>query len=436
MSVTKRKTTAGTTAEYHYDFSQNGKRYRGVCEGCTTERAALAYEKEKRELIKTLANQKSVAALVENFRLKLTGSETIRLDEAYGTYEAKPKPKTAGSDRAMQNKRIWDDFLAFMHARHPDVEWLVEVTRHHAEEYISVLRTDGRFIKLKSFQSAKSSKEISYISNDRLSPTTANQYLKHCKSVFSWLIADAGLLSNPFDLPLQKAVPESREAFTLDELRLIGANMNDFVRPIFIIGICSGLSEGDICLLKWTDIHEGWITRKRRKTGALLDIPILPPLAEFLLEQKLRSGKNEYVLPEHANMYLNNSSGISYRFKAFLEELGITTTKTVTGGGRAISIKDVHSLRHTFAYMAGVYQIPLPIVQSVLGHMSPEMTKHYQAHADRQAKEHYLAQLPNFLNSPEQIADGNVKSELLRILSTFAPLQLEQVLAFCRKLVS
>ena len=39
---------------------QNGKRYYGVCEGCTTERAALAYEKKIRDTIKTAAEQKSV----------------------------------------------------------------------------------------------------------------------------------------------------------------------------------------------------------------------------------------------------------------------------------------------------------------------------------------------------------------------------------------
>ena len=37
MSVTKRKTSRGETGEYHYAFAIGGKRYRGVCEGCTTE---------------------------------------------------------------------------------------------------------------------------------------------------------------------------------------------------------------------------------------------------------------------------------------------------------------------------------------------------------------------------------------------------------------
>ena len=100
MSVKKRKTSKGETAEYHYDFTENNKRYRGVCEGCTTERAALAYEKEKRELVKKLVAQKNAVALVENFRQELTGSSTVSLKDAYQLYEKKPRPKQAGSSRA------------------------------------------------------------------------------------------------------------------------------------------------------------------------------------------------------------------------------------------------------------------------------------------------------------------------------------------------
>ena len=132
------------------------------------------------------------------------------------------------------------------------------------------------------------------------------------------------------------------------------------------------------------------------------------------------------------------ASGISYRVKSFLESLGITTTKLGRGRVRATSVKDVHSLRHTFAYLAGCYQIPLPVVQSILGHMSPEMTKHYQAHADREAKEKYLAKLPNFIGKSEVRAIGRQTTDLRRQIeqriSSLSEQQLEKVQAFLEKL--
>ena len=82
--------------------------------------------------------------------------------------------------------------------------------------------------------------------------------------------------------------------------------------------------------------------------------------------------------------------------KKFLEDSGIKTTKKVPGRSRAVSIKDVHSLRHTFCYFAGVAGIPLVVVQSIVGHMTPEMTAHYTSHADRKTKREKLAALPCF----------------------------------------
>ena len=38
------------------------------------------------------------------------------------------------------------------------------------------------------------------------------------------------------------------------------------------------------------------------------------------------------------------------------------------------------SLRHCFCYYAGMRGVPLPVVQSIVGHLTASMTKHYQSH--------------------------------------------------------
>ena len=60
------------------------------------------------------------------------------------------------------------------------------------------------------------------------------------------------------------------------------------------------------------------------------------------------------------------------------------------------SMKDLHSCRHTFCYFAGLAGIPLTVVQSIVGHMSPEMTKHYSAHATLEDKRRGMKQLSFF----------------------------------------
>lgn len=440
MSVFKRKTVKGQTQEYHYKFMQASKWYYGVCEGCTTERAAQVFEKSIRETSKKLSEQKSVGALVENFKRELTGGTNITLVEAFDLYMAKSRRKMPGVQQQATNRSQWEDFCSFMTDIYPENNKLDKVTRRHAEAYIKQLRDNGRHVQIIKFSRQYKEKSVthSYQTQRILSSRTINAFHKTLKSVFSKLQEDAGILYNPFDFDMLDNDSENRDAFTPSELQLIGDNFNDFVRPIFIIGICTGLSESDICLLRWSEIHDGWITRKRRKTGAELDIPILPQLERFLKEQRLISGDYEYVLPEHAVMYKANPSGISYRVKSFLESLGIATTRTAEGRGRASSIKDVHSLRHTFAYFAGCYQIPLLVVQSILGHMSPEMTKHYQSHADRQAKEKYLSQMPNFLDAPHSTAQITISSdperELLKQLVETLPIQvIRKILNYARK---
>ena len=368
----------------------------------------------------------------------MTGGDKITLDAAFELYLAKPRRKQPSAQQQQINRSQWNDFVAFMHATYPAIEQLDCVSRLHAESYIRQLREKGRFVRTIRYQRVIQGKSVehSYEAQSRLSGRTVNAFHKTLKSVFSKLQEEAGILYNPFEFDMMDNDSESRDAFTPAELKLISDNLDPFVRPLFLIGICTGLSEGDICTLRWSEIRdERWIIRRRRKTGTALEIPILPPLANFLREQKPLSAGSEYILPEHAAMYASNPSGISYRVKSFLEGLGIQTTRTGRNRGRATSVKDVHSLRHTFAYLAGCYQIPLPVVQSILGHMSPEMTRHYQAHADREAKEKYLAKLPTLIGGTPAIpSQEHVRQEVIRQIQMLSPEQLNAVAEFIRSL--
>ena len=110
--------------------------------------------------------------------------------------------------------------------------------------------------------------------------------------------------------------------------------------------------------------------------------------------------------------------------------LNIQSVAQSEGRSRAVSKKDVHSLRHTFAYLAGCCGIPLPIVQSILGHMSPEMTAHYQEHATRAEKERFLKQMGRALGTsiPSlEIAESTLYEKVLAQLRGLSDAQLKLV---------
>ena len=403
MSVFKRKTSAGYTKEFHYKFVQGGKSFFGVCEGCEDKDAAIEYEKRQRQVVKELSSQRNVKALVENFRDELAGGEKILLAKAFDLSIKKPRRHSASDVHISKKRARFDDFVSYMQKSYHDIKYLSQVRKSHAESYIHHIRTEGRFDKTVVFKNhlKKDGNQSKYERKERkLSPSTINSYQKSISEVFNILADDAGIFENPFaKIPLLQEEGESREAFTETELASICANWDEFNRKIFMTGFFTALREGDIATLKKdnVDFENLIIHRKMLKTGKLVEIPIMPPLEAFLREQIALSGEcEEYVFPDLARMYISNPSGISYRVKSFLESLGIRTSRKVPGRDRAISVKDVHSLRHTFCYFAGVAGIPLVVVQSIVGHMTPEMTSRYTAHADRKTKREKLSALTSF----------------------------------------
>ena len=199
-----------------------------------------------------------------------------------------------------------------------------------------------------------------------------------------------------------------------------------------MMAVWTGLREGDICTLKWreVDLVHRLITRRMRKTKVEVQIPISNQL--YALLTATPRTESEYVFPEHANMYLTNSSGVSYRVKHFLEGLGIETTRIPEGRTRAISVKDLHSCRHTFCYYAGLAGIPLSVVQSIVGHMTPAMTAHYSAHASIEDKRRGMERLSFFTQDalPEAKTDEPERAELRQRIEALPIEDVRTVLQF------
>lgn len=405
MSVTLRG------SKFHYRFQFEGKNYSGVCNvGIVPENAtprqiealrqkALAAEKAvKDQLVQDLCNlkekereirqNKSVVALIENYRFELTGGRKVAIKGASELAAKKPSKRAAKEKFAEMRRVYWDDFASFMEATYPDIEDLAAVRRAHCEAYVSHLVRHGRFNNKVSYNITvgkvrKKVKEVGYTRNFLLSPKTIKTIVGVCRWVFSRLRDDAGIVGDPWcDVILPDKDPIDREVFTYDELQLIWDNLHreDFVYPLFLVAANSGMTEGDICTLEWSEIDwlANFIRRDRRKTGVDIELPIMPQLAEYLSSLP-RTGR--YVFPEHAETYLDERQRckVSERVIKFLTGIGIKTRKEVPGR-RAVSVKDLHSMRHVFAYRAKKAGIPTSVIKKMLGHAHETMTEKYADH--------------------------------------------------------
>jgi integrase len=374
-------------------------------EKITEERRAETVAREfleKQKKLKEIESREEY--LEEKAKLKkLKARLTISLENAFELAQAKPHSRVPSAKVLRVSRRYWYDFVSYLKDQYK-LNTLDEVERAHAEAYIACIRANGRWERKISYNKERCTKRKKfkdYEFGGNLSNTTLNRYQSVCKAVFTFLLPDLGysLEENPFYYikPL-KLAPVDREIFSEDELQEIFRNPTPLMRGLFTIGICTGLRLGDVATLKWKEI-EGYepnlvqpdfcgkeIIRLTRKTKAVVHIPIQEELANYLHKQYWESGQDEYILPEAAWLYLNHQNVLNNRVLGYLHSLGIKTQREVSGRKRKQSVKDFHSLRHCFCYYAGMRGVPLPVVQSIVGHLTQSMTRHYQSHADKQAR--------------------------------------------------
>jgi hypothetical protein len=112
-------------------------------------------------------------------------------------------------------------------------------------------------------------------------------------------------------------------------------------------------------------------------------------------------------------MYLRDGSALTKRVQAHFAANGVQTTREGTGftrlekpgprgklwqhtGKRAVVEVGFHSLRHTFVSLCRQSGAPLAVVEAIVGHASPAMTRHY-THIGEAAARASVAALPSVL---------------------------------------
>ncbi|UDQ96993.1 tyrosine-type recombinase/integrase [Lentisphaerota bacterium WC36G] len=289
----------------------------------------------------------------------------------------------------MAGEEFWSDFLVFMQSMYPNVTAICNVTARHADDYINHLVQYGKYSnKINLQQDGK----ISYYENtgSTLSLDTINEYLSAIKNVFNTFCEKGFLSYNPFEhISKLDFVEDQRAPFSCDELQMIFKNADEaedpnFIMGLFTIGLYTGLTERDICLLRWSeiDLNTQIIKLRSRTNHREIIIPIMPPLKIYLECLRDEMVNSEYVLPAHAQIFKTDAELIGHAVEKYLRSIGICTSVPHETEPDTIVKKDIHSLRYSFCTYAGTHNIPLAVVMSILGHMSPAMTEHYKMNCD------------------------------------------------------
>ena len=320
------------------------------------------------------------------------GAMRLPLAEAWHHYEMSPNRRDIAQVTLDSKRNVWMAFARWMEKYHIEIGHLAEVTEEAVSEYLAQLRC-------------------------RHAATTYNNHVCALREVFRLLADKAGIAHDPWaGVCLRADDSVSRRELAIDEVeRLYAAASKAGAewKLLFMTGIYTGLRLGDCCRLTWENVNlERQVIQvipektKKHAHGRPVTIPIHPQLLAVLLEAK---GKGEdsggraspraetegprsdaaltgnaavpaatsYINPTIAHLYLNENWRLDAGLTRIFKAANITMSVRMDGRSRKSVVASFHSLRHTFVSLSANAGVPLPVVQSIVGHCSTAMTRHY-----------------------------------------------------------
>ena len=298
----------------------------------------------------------------------------------WSEYLATPNRPDSGEATLRQYAFQFDAFARWMQEKHPQAATLRDVSRAIAEEYAASLN------------------------HGQLSAGTFNKHLNLLKLVFRVLKDKGRVTVNPWaDIQRKRNVPQGRRELTIEELRNVCQLATGELRVLLGLGVYSGMRLGDCATLRWAevDMARNIIRRIPNKTARRNPKPVIVPIHPVLkemLETTAPKQCGDYVLPELAEIYPRRPDAVTNLVQRHLIACKIKTHKPGTGenGKRAVVEVGFHSLRHTFVSLCRESNAPLAVVESIVGHSNPAMTRHY-THVGELAAGRAVAALPSIL---------------------------------------
>lgn len=202
---------------------------------------------------------------------------------------------------------------------------------------------------------------------------SANKYVRNMAKILNWAVVQGIIPRSPSEGMRLKMNKVDKAFLSAEELQRVaeydfGVDRLDQVRDTFVFCCYTGLAYTDVHSLTPQDItsdNQGrkWIHKRRGKTGAMCDIPLLTPALRLIgkYEQVGKVSKTtQKIFPVLSNQKMN----------AYLKEIAAIC--------RVEKPLSTHSARHTFATTVTLANnVSIENVSKMLGHSTIQMTQHY-----------------------------------------------------------
>ena len=280
-----------------------------------------------------------------------------------------------------------DSFFSFMESVAARLDRLEK--QRTAETYMSALKSFRHFVGRPRLAFSELDTDLTtayeaYLIRRRgLAPNTSSFYMRILRAVYNRAV-NQGLTTqnNPFRgvytgvaRTAKRAIPQQALRHIRD-MQLHEGGPLAFARDMFLFSFYTrGMSFVDMAYLRKTDLKNGTLAYRRRKTGQLLQIRWEPCMQE-ILERHEATAESAFLLPiitdpsEGRRQYVQASHRINRNLKA-----------VGTAAGLAAPLS-MYVARHTWASIARSRHIPLSVISDGMGHDSEATTQIYLASID------------------------------------------------------
>lgn len=216
-----------------------------------------------------------------------------------------------------------------------------------------------------------------WLKDSNVCMNTISFYMRRLRTIYHKAI-DSGLTADnrPFRNVYTSIATTAKRAVTIESMRLIKeyqptAKNEEFARDMFLFSFYTrGMALVDMANLKPTDIRNGCLTYRRRKTGQLIQMEWDGRMQDIVDRHPGTTGV--FLLPIISKLNGKEQSQFRWRqyqintnLKAIGEELGLTHKLTL------------YVARHSWATIANTLNIPLSVISQGMGHNSEKTTRIY-----------------------------------------------------------
>lgn len=225
-----------------------------------------------------------------------------------------------------------------------------------------------------------------WLRNRGLIPNTISFYTRILRAVYNRAVEQDIIENrNPFrhvytgiDKTVKRALPLS----VIKRIKALDLSLQphlDYARDIFMLSFyLRGMSFIDMAFLKKSDLRNGYVTYRRRKTGQKLVIEWTKEMQA--IRDKYPDNTSEFLLPiiktsttNERSAYRNVGYTINQNLKKIAAKVGVTIPLTL------------YVARHSWASAAKAKGIPLSVISEGMGHDSESTTQIYPASLDTSA---------------------------------------------------